>query len=97
MLLAVMVTQWCTWGSFEHGYWTSEGFTPATTAETLWIRLPLPTIVLISVIFFVGVTWWVPEKGARGMIRVWGIHFFILSLLVSVGITFFGIVDFYMD
>jgi len=88
LLLAVLFAQRATAFSFEHGYWTPDGFTDPTPEELLWYRLPLVAIVLIAVIFLVGLRWWVPEDGTRGILRVWGFFFSFLSFLVSVGISF---------
>lgn len=97
-LLAVLVAQRMTAFSFESGYWEGGHLTDPTREELLWYRLPPAAIVLLAVIFFVGLRWWVPEKGTRGMIRVWGFFFSFLSILVSMGMScFFSVLYFYMD
>ena len=98
LLLAVLVVQWETVFSFDHGHWTPDGFTDPTSEELLWYRLPLVAIILIAVVFFVGLRWWSPEKGTRGMLRAWGFFFSFLSILVSIGISlWYSILYFYMD
>jgi hypothetical protein len=98
MLGAVLVVQRATAFAFDHGYWTPDGGTDATRAELLWYRLPVVAILLIAGVFLVGLRWWVPEKGTRSILRVWGVLFTLVSLLVSIGMSLFvSILYFYMD
>ena len=97
LLLAVLVGQRATAHSFDHGYWTPDGPTEPTRAELLWYRLPIGAIVLLAVVFLVGLRWWGPEKGTRGILRVWGILLSYVSILVSIGISLWFDLHFYMD
>ena len=97
-ILAVLVVQGLTAYSFEHGYWTPHGPTEPTAIELLWYRLPLCLIVLVAIAFFVGLRWWVPEKGTRSMIRVCGILPTFLGLVISYCISlWYRFLVFYMD
>lgn len=51
-------------------------------AVTLGPFLPLIAIVVISVTMFIGLRWWVPEKGTRTEICAWGCLCCVLSLAV---------------
>ena len=98
LLVAVLVVQRTTAHSFDHGYWTPRGPTDPTRAELLWYRLPIGAILLLAVVFLVGLRWWVPERGTRGILRAWGILFSFVSILVSIGMSlWFNILYFYMD
>ncbi|RPI59966.1 MAG: hypothetical protein EHM48_08015 [Planctomycetaceae bacterium] len=98
LLLAVLISQRATVHSFNTGHWTPSGNTDSTEAELLWYRLPVAGIVVIAVVFFIGLRWWVPEKGTRGIIRAWGIMASFMSLLISVGMSlWFMTFYFYMD
>ena len=96
-IAAIVVAQKLTAYSFETGHWTPNGPTPPTTIESLWYWLPSAGIILVSVIFCVGLRWWVPEKGTRGVIRVWGILPTFVGVLVSWGMTLWYHFIFYID
>ena len=96
-ILAIVATQKLSAHSFEHGYWTGGGLTEPTSIELLWYWLPLFLIVLVAIVFLVGLQWWVPEKGTRGMIRVWGLVPTFVGLLGSLGISTYFYLVFYMD
>ena len=97
LLVAVLVGQWATAHSFDHGHWTPDGCTEPTGAELLWYRLPIGAIVLLAAVFFVGLRRWVSRKGTRGILFAWGILFSFVSILVSIGISLWFHVYFYMD
>jgi len=97
-ILVILVAQKLTAYSFESGHWSPSGPTEPTTIEVLWYWLLLCLIVLVAIVFFVGLRWWVPEKGTRGMIRVCGILPTFVGLIISYGISlWYRFLVFYMD
>ena len=97
LLLAVLAAQRATARSFDHGYWEAGDLTDATQAELLWYRLPVAAIVVIAAVFILGLRWWVPEKPTRAAIRIWGILASCLSAIISIGMSMFFYLEFYMD
>jgi hypothetical protein len=96
--VTVLVVQRSMVFSFPTGYWTPNGFTDSTPEELLWYRLPIAGILLLAVIFVLGLRWWVPEKGTRGILRAWGLLLTLVSIAISIGMSlYFSWFYFYMD
>ena len=91
--VTVVATQISTAYSFEHGTLN----TGPTHAERLWYKLPLLAICLTSTVFLVGLHWWAPEKDTRLMLRVSGVYLTVVSVLVTLSISWWYNALFYID